>query len=425
MLRKFGLTVLILVFLLVAANVNLLAQESIKIGVIGPLTGTFAGLGNDNVDGVKMALEEVDYKVAGRKIELYSEDTGGQSAQLLTKLDALESRDEVDVILGPVLGNEGMATVDWSKDTDMPIIMTYSAPEDITMRQSQDNIVRAGWTGAQVMFDFGEYAARELDYESMVIIGQDYSFPHNQAGGFIKGFYIGGGKRVERIWHPQGTNDFSSIFARLPEDVDAALYISGGEDSIHFVNQWHDFGLDQKMPLLASSNVVEPTVLPEIGDDALGILSAMHFASGSKREEFIEWSNRYKKMYNKAPSAASEHGYVAAKMALEATREVDGNIENRPEFMEALKDTNMPDAPRGPFHLDQYGNPVQNVYLKEVKKIDGELVNVPIRTFKDVSQFGPFADDPELYMSLDPDSANFPPATREEFMKLVPKRYFD
>lgn len=419
MLKRITVITIAVAFLIVMAG-PAAAQETINFGAIAPITGTFAGLGGDTIDGIEMALEEADYQVAGREIELYTEDTAGDTGQLLSGLDALETRDEVDVILGPVLGGEGMATVDWAMDTDLPIIITYSAPEDITMRERRDNVVRAGWTGSQVMFDFGEYAAEELGHESVVIIGQDYAFPHDQAGGFMKGFYLGGGQRVERIWHPVGTDDYSSIFATMPRDVDTALVVTGGDDSIRFVTQWFDFGMDEEMPLLVSANTVEPTVLPEIGDIAIGLLSSMHFAEGLEREEFIEWSERYVERFDKNPSAASEHGYVAARMALETIEELDGEVEDRERFMEVVRGIEMPDAPRGPFYLDEYGNPVQNVYLKEVSKVDGELTNIVLDTFEEVSQFGPFADYPEFYMSLDPHTADFPPGTQEEFFELIP-----
>ncbi len=424
MLKRLAILTLVLIVVFAMSGV-LSAQENIKFGAIAPITGAFAGLGGDTIDGIIMALEEVDYQVAGYEIELFTEDTAGDTGQLLSGLDALETRDQVDVILGPVLGGEGMATVDWATDRDIPIIVTYSAPEDLTMRERRDNVVRSGWTGSQVMFDFGEYVAEELGYESVVIIAQDYAFPHDQAGGFMKGFYLGGGQRVERIWHPVGTDDYSSIFATAPRDVDATLVITGGDDGVRFVTQWFDFGMDQEMPLLASANAVEPTVLPEIGDIAIGLLSSMHFAEGIEREEFITWAEKYQERFGQVPSAASEHGYVAARMALQTIEELEGDVWDRARFMEVVRAIEMPDAPRGPFYLDEYGNPVQNVYLKEVQEVDGRLTNIVLHTFEEVTQFGPFSEYPEWYMDLPPHTADFPPGTQKEFFELLPEGFFD
>lgn len=390
------------------------AQEPIRIGLIGPFTGGFAAFGGYLEEGATMALEEAGHEAAGRSVELFIEDSAGNPEQLVTRLRALQERDDVHIIIGPVTGSEGMAALDWAQGSGMPLIVPYSAPEDITMRQRAHNVVRAGWTGAQPMFPFGEYVVEELGYRRIVAIGQDYSFPYNQLGGFIRGFCGAGGEEVLKVWHPIGTDDYSSIFATLPRDVDAALVISGGADVVPFVRQWFDFGLDQEMPLLAGSNVPDSTVLPELGEDALGFISPLQYAEGLDTETFVAWREAYEERFGRIPAAVAEHAYVAVQMALRAVEAVDGEIEDQDAFIEALRATEMPDAPRGPFYLDEYGNPVQNIYIREVQEVDGRLMNVPIRTFEEVSQFGPYVDDPEAYMALPPDSRDYPPGQCDE-----------
>lgn len=411
-MRKLSILTLVVLLALVVGLAS--AQNPIRMGVIGPLTGGFASFGGYLVEGVTMALEELGYEIAGRPVEVFIEDSRGDIEEFITRLRALHERDQVHVIVGPVLGSEGMAAVDWARDTGVPMVVAYSAPEDITMRRRTHSVVRAGWTGAQPMFPFGEYVARELGFKRIVAIGQDYSFPHNQVGGFIRGFCAAGGEEVLRIWHPVGVDDFSSILATLPRDVDAALLVSGGADVIAFVRQWHDFGLDQVMPLLGASNVPDTTVLPELGRDALGMLSSMQYAEALDTERFREWRAAYEERFGRIPAAAAEHAYVAVMMVNRAAEAVAGNIEDRAAFIAALRVVEMPDAPRGPFRLDEFGNPVQNIYIREVREIDGRLVNVPIATIENVSQFGPYVDDPEAYMALPSDSRDYPPGVCAE-----------
>jgi branched-chain amino acid transport system substrate-binding protein len=384
------------------------AQEPIRIGVLGPSTGVFAAFGAFLIEGATMALEELGHEMAGRPVQVFWEDTAGNVERTVTNLRAFQERDNVHVIVGPVLGSEGLAAVDWARDSGVPVVVVFSAPEDITMRRRAHNVVRAGWTGAQVMFPFGEFAARELGYRRIVVIGQDYSFPHNQVGGFIYGFCAAGGEEVIRVWHPVGVDDYSSILAALPRDVDAALIVSAGSDGIQIVRQWFDFGMDEAMPLLWSSNLPDPTILPEHGELALGALSSAHFADGLDTPTFVAWREAFVARFGRVPAAVAEHAYVAMMMVNRAVEAVNGNIEDREAFVAALRKTNMPDAPRGPFHLDEFGSPVQNVYIREVQMVDGILKNVPIRIVENVSQFGPFVGDPEAYMALPPYSRDFP-----------------
>lgn len=235
--------------LAVGAAAHLQADDTLRIGVIGPTTGVFSFFGEQQRMGVELAQEELAEQLASLNIEVEFYDSQGDAETTVDRLRAMESRDDIDLVVGPVLGGTGLAGLEWAKGSGMPTVISYSAPEDITMRDRAENVVRAGWTGAQPMFAFGEYVAKELGHKRIVMVGQDYSFPYNQAGGFMKTFCRAGGESVERIWHPTGTSDYSSILATLP-DGDAVLYNGAGSDGLAFFQQYHDFGIDARMPLL-------------------------------------------------------------------------------------------------------------------------------------------------------------------------------
>ncbi|MBM3702865.1 MAG: hypothetical protein FJW63_07770, partial [Actinobacteria bacterium] len=179
------------------------AGEPIHLGIIGPQTGWATVFGEHVVQGVKMALDEVGNVVAGRPIELFIEDTQAEVEVMMTKLDSLKERDNCKVIIGPSLGHEGDALPTWAKkNLDTLILVGYSAPQDMTMRDHTPNIIRAGWTADQVIFRFGEFCAKDLDYEKVIIVGQDYAYPWGQTAGFKRGFLENGGEEVKAIWHP-------------------------------------------------------------------------------------------------------------------------------------------------------------------------------------------------------------------------------
>lgn len=384
-----------------------LADDTVRIGVIGPTTGTFAFFGEQQRMGVELAIEEIGDTIAGHPLEVILYDSQGSPEVLVERLRTMETRDDIDIVVGPVLGSTGLTAVEWARESGMPMVIAYSAPEDITMRQRVDNVVRAGWTGAQPMFAFGDFVAAELGYTRVIMVGQDYSFPYNQIGGFMKTFCRAGGESVERIWHPIGTSDYSSILATLP-DGDAVLYNGAGSDGLAFFQQYHDFGLDAQMPLIGGSNFYAVGNLPEMGEQAIGGVSALQYVEGIQSERMAEFLGAFQAMHGEdvLPLAPAEHGYVALYMAVRAVEAAGGT--DRDAVIAALRETEMPDAPRGPFSLDEYGNPVQNIYIYEVQDVDGVLMNVPIQTFEQVTQFGPF--DPETYLAGEPDSRNFPPS---------------
>ena len=166
-------------------------SKEIKVGIVGPMTGWASVYGQYVVDGVKLFLKEHNYMFKDRPIKLYIEDTKGQTDLTIEKFDVLKNRDKVHVIIGPSLGNEGEAAADWAKrNPDMPILVGYSAPEDLTMRNHSINLLRPGWTGAHDTFYFGPFCAKVLGYKKIITVGQDYSYPWDQNAGFIRGLSL-------------------------------------------------------------------------------------------------------------------------------------------------------------------------------------------------------------------------------------------
>lgn len=133
------------------------SETPIRVGVLVPTTGAFSGLGQDGTEGVKMAFEEIGYKIGGRDIQLFFEDTAADPNLCIQKTQRLVEREGVQLILGPLSGGEGMAIKGFAdRIPDTTVVVAGAASEDITMRGVKDNVFRTAYSGAQVMFKFGE-----------------------------------------------------------------------------------------------------------------------------------------------------------------------------------------------------------------------------------------------------------------------------
>jgi len=401
-------------------------KEPIRVGIIGPMTGWATIYGENVVQGVKLALDEVDGKFRDRPIELYIEDTKAEVEVMVTKLDSLKQRDKCKIIIGPSLGHEGEAAADWvKKNPDVILMPGYSAPQDMTMRNRSPNLIRAGWTANQVIFNFGQFVAKDLKYKKIIMVGQDYAYPWGQAAGFIRGFLENGGEEVKRIWHPVEMLDFSSIMGqlqKLSKDYDAVMYNGGGAQVIAFWKQWEQYGMGKLYPqLLGGANIPDVPILSEVSDNFEGVYSSMHYCDGLDIPANIAFKKAFKEKYNKEADAIAVQGYDTMRVILKALEATDGKVDDIKALQEAILAVRIDDSPRGHFYFDEFGNAVQDIYIKQVKKVDGKLVNVAIKTYKDVSQFGPYEDMKEEYMSMPPDGRDYPPGTREEYMADIEK----
>ncbi len=406
------------------------AVDEIRVGHIGPTTGWATIFGEGVLKGMKLALDEHDSQFQGTTIKIFSEDTKADVEVMITKLDSLKTRDKVHFIIGPSLGHEGMAAVDWgARNPDMPMLIGYSAPEDITMRKAVFNVVRPGWTGSQVIFNFGQFCAKNLGYDKVIIVGQDYSYPWGQAAGFIRGFLENGGEKVLRIWHPVESVDFSSIMARLANlanEYDAVMNNSGGAQVVAFFKQWKQFGLDAMYPqILGQANVPIVSMLSELGDSAQGVYSSLHYYDGNPSEANQQFRENFKKAYGYYPDVIALQGYDAMNVAFKAMEAIEGRVDDSEAFIKAVRDVQMTaeESPRGPFHFDKYGNPVQNIYIKKVVKKDGMLQNIAVKTYHEVSQFGPYEDMAEKYMAAPPTTRKYPPGEKEQYFAELKKHF--
>lgn len=369
-------------------------DDVIKIGVLVPLTGAFASLGVDGMEGTKMAFEEIDYTIGGKKIELFFEDTAADPDLCIQKTARLVEREGVDIILGPLSGGEATALKDYAPNIpDTTIIVAGAASEDVTMRGVPDNIFRTAYTGAQTMFAFGDFVYDELGYKKIVTLAEDYDFPFSQVGGFLLNYVRAGGECLDRLWVNVGTTDYSSIIAQIPSDAEAIYVALGGADAINFINQFHDFGLD--LPILGGSITVDTTILAsDAGYLMEGVYAGSHYAQVLPYDEFVTFDTNFAERFGRASSLFAADYYIGSVVAIKALEAVAGNLDDLDAFRSEILAVEF-DSPRGPFSFDEYHNVVEHVYITQVQNVDGELRNVVYQTYEDQTQFGPY--DPTWY----------------------------
>lgn len=373
------------------------AQEPIRIGILSPLTGAFAGPGHDAVEGIKLSFEELDYKVAGRPVQLFFEDSAAKPDLAVQKTLRLVEREKVQLILGPLSGSEALAVKDVAdRIPNVTVVVAGAASENVTMRGIKDNVYRTSYSGAQVMFPFGKHVYEKMGYKKIATLGEDYAFPHTQIGGFIASFLLAGGEVSKRFWVPYATTDYSSIISQIPNDIDAMMVCLGGTDAVNFIKQFKEFGLLGKVKILGGSTFVDPTVLQTAGPLLEGVLSGSHFAQELPYPEFEKYNTAFVGRVGRSSSLFAADYYIASRVAIEAIKGVNGKIEDQKAFRDALIKVKM-NTPRGPFEFDKYHNVVLTSYINEVRKVGNEYKNIVLQNFPKATQFGPF--DPDWYQS--------------------------
>jgi branched-chain amino acid transport system substrate-binding protein len=379
----------------------------IKIGFIAPLSGAFAAQGKDMLAALEQYLEEIKYQAAGRKIEIIVEDDEANPAVGLTKTRKLVEKDGVHIMTGGMSAATAYAIAAYIDSKEIPMTYPIMAADDITQRKIPKWIVRTGWSSSQPHHPFGEYAYNTLKYKKVSIIAYDFAFGWECVGGFQKTFEDAGGKVLQKIWVPMTAQDLSPYLSQISKDADAVFAAFSGRLALQFVKQYKEFGLKDKTPLIGNGTLTDEHALPSMGDEAIGIITPLIYSEVLDNEANKKFVKGFRAKAKKAASYYSEGTYSGARWIVEAITSINGDVEDRAKMLAAFKKVELKDLPRGPMKLDQYGNPIQNIYIRKVAKVGGELQNTVIYTYPNVSQFWKY--NPEEFLKQPVYSRDFPP----------------
>jgi branched-chain amino acid transport system substrate-binding protein len=373
------------------------SSEELRIGYISPVTGIFAQVGKDMVDGFQMYLDEHGGKLGGMDVKFIVEDDQGKPDAGVTKAKKLILQDKVHMFIGGLLASTGYALAPISTSEKTLYISSVSSADDLTQRQlsKYPYFVRTSWTSSLPHQPLGQWAC-DNGFKKVIVISADYAFGYETAGGFQKVFEDCGGKVVQKIWPPLGTKDFGPYIPTFKADADAIFTTMVGPMALQFPKQLRGAGI--KKPILGSGVSYDEFVLPFMGDEVIGDVSALHYSAAIDTPRNQEFVKAYRAKYGKVPGYYSENNYTTAMWLDEAIKKAGGKYPGPEEFIKIMASIKL-DAPRGPVELDENRNPIENVYIKKVekKKMFGydkdELWNTVIKTYPKVSQFWTYGKD--------------------------------
>ena len=407
MLKAFFATVVLsLIFLFDMPLVE--AQKGpIRVGFMSSLTGPLSPNGKDMLNSFELFLEEQGRKLGGREIKLITEDDAGNPATGLTKLRGMVEGQGIQLLVGPLSAAVGYAIRDYIDTNKLPTIFPIVSGEDITQRKRTPYIVRTGWSSAQPSHPFGKWVYENLKYRRIAIIGYDFAFGWEVAAGFQRTFEEAGGQIVQKLWPPLFTSDFGPYISQLKRDVDAVYAVFSGADALRFAKQYEDAGLKARLPLIGGGTFTDEHVLRTMGDEVLGVVTALHYSAALNNPFNRKFVQAYETKFKQVPSYYSEGTYVAGLQLKRALEAPGAGAESGEKLIAALRKVELTDTPRGPIRFDEYGNPIENIYVRKVERVGGRLQNSVIYTFEKVSQFWTYK--PDEYLKNPVYDRNYPP----------------
>ena len=385
------------------------AGEPIRIGLLAAKTGPLASGGIDMDLALTMFLKERENTLGGRKVELIVADTAGVPTTARTKAQELVEKNNVHCIIGPLAAFEALAIADYLTEKEIPTI-GVAAAEDMTQRHPSPWFVRATSTSAQCAYPLADYAAKELKYKKIVTIADDFAYGHEMCAGFQRGFEDNGGKIIQKIFTPLATPDYGSYVAQV-KSADAIFLGTAGSNGFRFLRQFIEYGLKDKMAVVGGMTALDESVLRNMGDEALGIVTTSWYSAELDNPLNKAFAEAFRKQFKYDPGYYAGGTYVSGQVLEAGLKAARANAEDKKALMTGIRGSNA-ETVRGVVKFDEFGNAVGDVYIRKVTRKDGRLVNSVVKTYPDVTQFWTY--DKTAFLKNPVYSRDYPPAKNLE-----------
>jgi branched-chain amino acid transport system substrate-binding protein len=378
-----------------AVKAPAIAQNTpIRLGGLTTLEGPFATGGQDAYRCVQMELERLNNTIGGRRVEFIRESSNAQADVALARARKLIEQDNVDIILGPLSGAEGIALRDYSRTlTGKSIVNGSSGASDTTLRNPSPNFFRFSTDGTQWMAGLGNHVFKTMNIKEVAIVAGDYAFPYAQVFGFNLEFCRAGGK-VTHYWAPLGTTDFSAQIAQINRsNVGALVVVHGGTDGLAFMTQYSQAG--GNLPLIGGSIMADATMLSARGPHRrvmMGMISGGPIADVNDDPAWNEFVARYRRRWLNEGGfqSPSIHGvnYVTNLQGIIAGLEaVRGDLSgNQAAFQKAMSEAKFKNPMGADVSLDKNRQAISDIFLNKIEERDGRAQTVAFARARQVNQ---------------------------------------
>ena len=354
------------------------AQETIKIGLVQSMTGGLAAVGKQVVAGARLYMQENGDTIAGKKIQLIIKDdttVPDVARRLAQELIVNEKVHVLGVGITPV----AMAIAPLASEAKIPTVIMVSGTSIVVDRSPM--FVRTSFTLGQQSSVMGVWAAKN-SIKKVAIVQSDWAPGAEATAVFTDSFTKAGGQVTETLKVPLANPDFSPFLQRAADGKPDGMFVfvPAGQAGT-FVRQFIERGLDKSgIKLIGPGDVTDDDDLPGMGDAMLGVVTAGIYSASHDSPKNKAYVAAIKKANNgMRPNFISLGGYDGMHAIYEALKKTGGKTDG-PAMVEAMKGLKW-ESPRGPISIDpDTRDIIQNIYVRKVEKVGGELYNTEFET---------------------------------------------
>lgn len=349
------------------------AVDTIKFGLVAPLSGDNGAYGTKQEKGYELALEEINAAggVLGAKLELETYDDGGDASTAANGAQKFADDDSIMAIGGSCLTSCTAAMLPITGDAEMAQLVVSSSAKSLTGISDYffRMAVQDAAVGPQIANQF-----TKMGKTKAVTMYCNNDYGSGLKDSFNAQFEANGGQILNSIPYQATDQDFAAILTTVKSlDSDCIALCGTTTDGALIIKQARQMGIEAEImgqPGLYSQNVIDIA-----GDASEGLLCSGVFVADGADEKGQEFVTKYGEKYNgEVPDGfaalAYDQMYVLADAAERAMEANDGEL-TRQTLAEALKETNY-EGVTGTVNFDENGDWVRDYLTLTVK--DGKYV---------------------------------------------------
>lgn len=358
-----------------------LAQaRKVKIGLMLPYTGTYAQLGTAITNGFKLYAEETGGRLGGMDVEYATVDDESAPPKAVENMNRLVRRDSVDVVVGTVHSGVALAMANVARQTGTTLIIPNAGADDITGSLCAPNIFRTSFSNWQPGYGTGRMMA-DRRIKTAVTLTWKYAAGDESVNGFKEAFTAGGGRILKEMTLPFPNVEFQPFLTEIAALKPESVYVFfAGAGAAKFVKDYYAAGL--KGIALYGSGFLTDGVTDSIQDVAQGLTTVLHYGDGIDNPKNTAFRTAYANKFKLAPDVYAVQGYDAAQLLAAGLGAINGDLAKKDAMYKAMETAKI-DSPRGPFTLSKAHNPVQDMYIRELKGRDNVVTGIAVKALAD------------------------------------------
>jgi branched-chain amino acid transport system substrate-binding protein len=358
--------------------------QTVKLGIIDTYSGPFAAVGEQLDRGIRLYMKQHEKDLPpGVKLEIIRRDDTGPNPEIAKRMaQELITRDKVQLLAGTVYTPNALAVAPLATEAKVPFIVMNAGTAMITTKSPY--IARTSFTMWQSSYPLGAWAAKN-GIKKVFCAVTDYGPGIDAEAAFTKGFTDAGGQIVGSVHMPLANPDYVPFMQRAKDSGPDAVFVfvPGGKDATALMKTFGDLGLKQAgIRMIGPGDISTDEELANMGDVALGVVTAFHYSAAGNRPANQAFVKAYKAEFG--PTQEPSFEVVGAYDGMAAIFHViiaqKGKIDPD-KTMELLKGWKDDGSPRGPIMIDpETRDIVQNEYMRRIEKVNGALANVEFET---------------------------------------------